>query len=195
MDETKDFDFIIALVYERSRIQLHDGKHPLILSRLGKRMRHHGFDRFGDYCDYLRQSGDEEELTHVVDALTTNFTKFLREEDHFRFLVGEALPQVLSPGQRRFQVWSAACATGEEPYSLALYLAEHFPLAEGWDWQILATDISTKALATARQGIYAAERLAALRPDWLRRHFQRGERDWEGHFRVKTALAQRVHFQ
>lgn len=194
-DETEAFDYIIGVIYERSRIRLHDGKQSLIRSRLGKRMRHHGFEQLGDYCDYLRQSGDEDELTHVVDALTTNFTNFLREEDHFQFLVRQALPAVLPRGQKRFQVWSAACATGEEPYSLALYLAEHFPLAEGWDWRILATDISTKALAKAQQGIYAAERLTSLPPEWLRKYFQRGQHDWEGHYRIKSQLAQRVRFQ
>ncbi len=193
--ESADYEFVIALVYERSRIRLTDGKHALISARLGKRMRQHGFDSFHDYVQFLRLEADEAEMTHVVDAVATNFTSFLREPDHFDFLVREALPGLLAKGRKRFQVWSAACATGEEPYSMAFYLAEHFPLAEGWDWQILATDVSTKALARARDAIYPGERLTGIPQEWLRRYFQRGHGEWAGQFRIKPDLRQRVRFQ
>lgn len=193
-DQDSDFDFIIRLVYERCRIRLHDGKHQLIKARLGKRMRRLGLETLGEYCDYLRQSGDEEELTHLVDALTTNYTHFLREKDHFEFLVGTALPGLLK-GQKKFQIWSAACATGEEPFTIGFYLAEHFPLMSGWDWRIQATDVSTQALARAQQGIYAEERLTSLPPGWGPKFFQKGQRDWEGYYRVKPDLQERLHFQ
>jgi chemotaxis protein methyltransferase CheR len=193
-DAASDYEFIIQLVYARCRIRLHDGKEQLIKARLGKRMRRHGFETLGHYCDYLRRTGDEEELTHLVDALTTNYTQFLRERDHFEFLVGTALPSLL--GKRKlFNVWSAACATGEEPYSIVFYLAEHFPPASGWDWRLLATDISTKALATAKQAIYSEDRLQCLPEDWRRRYLQRGQKNWEGHYRVKPSLVERVRFQ
>src|SRR5437867_4768626 len=110
LDETSDYDFIISLIYERCRIRLHEGKQQLIKARLGKRLRHHGFETLTQYCDYLRQTGDAEELTHLVDALTTNYTQFLREKNHFEFLVGTALPTLLA-GRKRFRIWSAACAT------------------------------------------------------------------------------------
>ncbi|HOW68645.1 MAG TPA: protein-glutamate O-methyltransferase CheR [Candidatus Paceibacterota bacterium] len=195
MDESEAIDFIIGLVYERCRVRLHDGKQHLIRARLGKRLRQLKIDSLTEYCEWLRHSKDEDEITQVVDALTTNFTNFLREEDHFRFLVGQALPAVLAKGQRSFQVWSAACASGEEPYSLAFYLAEHYPIAGGWDWHILATDVSTKALDKARQGIYPADRLTSISPEWLRRYFQRGHDQWEGHCRIKPSLAERITFQ
>ena len=85
--ETADYTYIIRLVYERSRIRLHDGKEALIRSRLGKRMRHHGFESLGQYCDYLRHGDDAAEITHMIDALTTNITHILREEQHFQYLV------------------------------------------------------------------------------------------------------------
>ncbi|MCC6233721.1 MAG: protein-glutamate O-methyltransferase CheR [Verrucomicrobiales bacterium] len=195
IDEAADFDFIIALVYDRSRIRLHDGKQALIRARLGKRMRCHGFESFHEYCEFLRSRADEEEITHVVDALATNFTGFLRERDHFDFLVGEALPKLLGSSRRRMNVWSAACATGEEPYTVAFFLAEHYPITEGWDWQILATDISTKALGKATAGVYPDDRMTGVPPDWVRRHFQRGHGDWTGHYRVKAALRERVRFE
>ncbi|MFA6545362.1 MAG: protein-glutamate O-methyltransferase CheR [Limisphaerales bacterium] len=193
--EAADFDYLIKLVYERSRIRLHDGKEALIRSRLGKRMRHHGFETLGQYCDYLRRGGDEGEITHLIDALTTNFTNFLREERHFEFMVRQGIPGRLAQGQRKFRVWSAPCATGEEPYSIAMYLSEHFPPDQGWDWHILATDISTKALAKAQAGVYAADRVESLPDAWLRKYFQKGQRDWEGHFRVKPELSRRVEFR
>jgi chemotaxis protein methyltransferase CheR len=195
VDETQDFDFVIQMIYDRTRIRLHEGKHALIRARLGKRMRHFGFQSLGEYCHFLRCPAGQEEITHAVDALTTNFTQFLREENHFQFLVNQALPPLLQEGKKRIRIWSAACATGEDPYSLALYLAEHFPLAAGWDWQILASDISTKALGKAREGIYSADRVASLPPEWLRRYFLLGTGSWAGHYRVKPALASRIQFE
>src|SRR4051812_45766781 len=88
--ETEALDFISSLIYERSRIRLDRGKHELIKARLGKRMRHHGFDGLPDYCRYLRVSAPTDEVTKVIDALTTNFTNFMREPDHFDFLVRTA---------------------------------------------------------------------------------------------------------
>ncbi|HAV63215.1 MAG TPA: hypothetical protein DCY13_12725 [Verrucomicrobiales bacterium] len=193
--EARALEYIIALIYERCRIQLHLGKQQLIRSRLGKRMRHHGMQSLAEYCRFLQERADEEEFTHVVDALTTNYTNFLREEDHFRFMVEKALPAVLPPGRRSFRVWSAACATGEEPYSIAFYLAEHFPLAQGWDWRILATDISTRALAAAGAGVYPLDRATGVPHDWLKRYCQRGVGEFEGQFRIKPAIAERVAFQ
>ncbi|HEY1174268.1 MAG TPA: protein-glutamate O-methyltransferase CheR [Verrucomicrobiae bacterium] len=193
-EDASDYAYIIDLIYERSGIRLHEGKKPLIRARLGKRMRALGIEDLGTYCDHLRSREGENELTHTVDALTTNFTSFLREEQHFKTLVNEALPSVIKPGQKAFKVWSAACSTGEEPYSIAIYLAEHFPLAQGWNWEVLATDISTKALDKAKAGVYASDRLNTLPPEWLRRHFQRGEKQWAGYYRVKPALAARIKF-
>lgn len=193
-DDTADLEFVIALVYERSRIRLHEGKEALIRARLGKRVRLLGYDSLHSYCDFLRHEADEEELIQVVDALATNFTGFLREKDHFEYLVREALPAVLPSGQRRIQVWSAACSTGEEPYSLAFYLGEHHPVSAGWDWSIYATDISTKALDKARSAVYPAERLEAIPVEWRRRYFQRGVGQWEGQVRVKEWVRERVRF-
>lgn len=189
------FEYIIALIYERARIRLHEGKHELIRARLSKRMRELGIGTLTQYCEYLRSSGDNEEVTHAVDALTTNFTHFLRGEDHFRFLVQKALPEVLGGHPRSFHIWSAACATGEEPLSIAMYLAEHYPPANGWDWRISATDVSTRALKKAGQGVYEGEKIRALPEEWLRRYFQKGVRSWEGFFRIKREIAERVAYQ
>jgi chemotaxis protein methyltransferase CheR len=195
MNEASAFQFIIDLIYDRAGIRLHDGKHELIKARLGKRMRLHGFPDLGTYCDFLQKGADEAELTQVIDSLTTNFTHFLREEDHLKFMVNKALPETLGTSPKPFKVWCAACATGEEAYSLGMYLAEHFRVNDGWNWSVLATDISTKALNTATQGIYAAQKLGPLPQQWSRTYFQRGRNKWEGYFRVKPELAERIVFK
>lgn len=194
-EDREEIEFVIAFIYERSRIRLHDGKEALIRARLGKRMRLLGIPTLREYCQFIRSPAGQDEVQSAIDALTTNYTHFLREESHFEFLVKTALPALLAKGQRRFNVWSAACATGEEPYTIGMYLAEHFPLAEGWDWRLIASDLSTKALATAQQGIYSEERIRHVPDAWMRRHFQRGHGRWEGHYRVKPSLAGRITFR
>jgi chemotaxis protein methyltransferase CheR len=194
-DEAQDFDFIINLVYERSRIRLHDGKEQLIRARLGKRMRMLGFEDLSAYCDHLKRGASDDEITHVVDALSTNFTNFLREREHFDFMISTALPATLGPGQKRFQVWSSACSTGEEPYTIAFFLAHHYPPSEGWEWKILATDISTRALGKAADAIYPSERMTALPEEWQRAYFQKGFGKWAGHYRIKDAIRSRIEFR
>ena len=110
-------------------------------------------------------------------------------------MVNEALPQLLERNQKQFSVWSAACATGEEPYTIGFYLEEDFPAAEGWNWQIRATDISTRALEKAARGVYADERLKCLPPGWGSRYFQRGFGACADYYRVKRHLQERVTFQ
>ncbi len=181
--------YIIGLIYERCRINLRRGKEELIKARLGKRMREQGFGSLTEYCDYLRRAADEDEFVAVVDSLTTNFTNFLREEEHFRFMVREGLPAALPKGRRRFQIWSAACSSGEEVYSIAMYLAEHYPLIQGWDWRVTGSDISTRVLAVAQRGVYSGERLQMVPSEWLPRYFQKGVGTWEGQYRVKPGLS------
>jgi chemotaxis protein methyltransferase CheR len=193
--EAEALQYISTLIYERCGICLHEGKHELIKARLGKRLRHYGLTCLSEYCELLQSKTDSSEIAQVVDALTTNFTHFLREEDHFKFLVTQALPLTCEAGHKRFRVWSAACATGEEPYSIGFYLNEYYPPVAGWDWQILATDISTKALDKAQHGIYAEERVDAIPAEWLRKYFQKGHNQWTGHYKVKSPIRQRIVFQ
>lgn len=187
--------YIIDLIYQRCGIRLHDGKEALIRARLGKRMRHYGFATLAEYCDYIQATPDEDELEKLTDALTTNFTSFLREEIHFQLMVKEALPSLIEPGSRKIRIWSAASSSGEEPYSIAFYLADHYPATEGWDWRITASDISTKVLAKARQAVYPQDRIEGLSRELLRKHFQQGVGTWQGYYRIKPALSERVNFR
>ena len=192
--ENEAYRYIIDLIYERCRIRLHQGKEALIKARLGKRMRHHGMPDLVAYCRFLRTEADEQEFTLVVDALTTNFTNFMREEDHFKCLVEQAIPSILPSGSKKIRVWSAASSSGEEAYTAAFYLSEHYPPANGWDWRITASDISTKVLAKAREAIYSEAHLQPLPREWLRKYCQRGTGSQEGFCRVKRTITERVDF-
>jgi chemotaxis protein methyltransferase CheR len=193
----EDYDFLCRLVYQRSRIHLGPDKRVLVTSRLAKRLRHHGLDDYGQYCGLLRSPRGEEELQFLIDRISTNHTHFFREMKHFDFLRDTVIP-AWQAGTRRtepFRVWSAASSTGEEAYSIAIHLAEHFAPAESGRWQIEGTDISTRVLEVAQRGIYEAEKLGSVAPDLLRRHFQRGVNEWAGHLRVKDGLRKQVNFQ
>jgi chemotaxis protein methyltransferase CheR len=194
-DDQQAIEFVISLIYERAHIRLQPCKESLIRARLGKRQRALALPTLAAYCNYLDTGNDEQELTHAVDALTTNFTHFLREEDHFRFLAERAIPEMTAGTRQPIRIWSAACATGEEPYSIAFYLDEAFPSISGWDWRVLATDISTKALGKATQGVYAGDRIEAIPNAWLRKYFKRGFGDAEGYYQVKSQIKDRISFR
>jgi len=192
-----DYEFLRQLIYQRTRIHLGPDKRVLVTTRLAKRLRDHGLEDYRAYCDLLRSPRGEEELQFLIDRISTNHTHFFRELKHFDFLGDTVIPQWRA-GPRRaepFRIWSAASSTGEEAYSIAIYLAEHFAPAESGRWQIEGTDISTRVLEIAQRGIYETEKLNGVAPDVLRRHFQRGVNEWAGHLRVKDELRKRVNFQ
>jgi chemotaxis protein methyltransferase CheR len=194
-DEPADYEFVSELVYRHSRIRLLGAHRALIRSRLAHRLRLRGFECLHEYCEFLRRQADDREVDEVVDALAMNFTGFLREPEHFEFMVRHAIPGLLRAGQGRFHVWSAACATGEEAYSAAFHLAEHYPLRARWDWRVYATDISAHALAHARAGVYRDDAVRGLPAGWVPRYFERGEGSAAGQFRVRDCVRQRVMFE
>ena len=193
----EDFNFLRRLIYERSRISLSPDKKVLVATRLAKRLRQLQLGGYGEYCERLRSPDGEEELRFLIDRISTNHTHFFREMKHFDFLREKVFPawQAKSGAvDAPFRVWSAASSTGEEPYSLAIHLAEHFAPAETNAWQIEASDISTRVLEIAERGVYETDKLAGLSQEMLRRHFQKGVREQEGQFRVKDVLRRHVRF-
>jgi chemotaxis protein methyltransferase CheR len=192
-----DYEFLCRLIYEQSRIHLGPDKRVLVTSRLAKRLRHHGLQNYHEYCDLLRSPQGPEELQFLIDRISTNHTHFFREQKHFDFLRETVIPQWRAESHRQepFRIWSAASSTGEEAYSIAIHLAEHFAPAKADRWQIEGTDISTRVLEVAQRGVYEADRLAGVAADVLHRHFQRGTNQWEGHLRVKDDLRRHVNFQ
>ena len=168
------------LVYRTTGISLADNKLELVQSRLRKRLRHHRLTSYGAYYDLL-DSGDPngDELQEMINRVTTNKTSFFREEHHFEYLSNVVFPRLIdeaNSGQRKkkLRIWCAAASTGEEPYSLAITVRDTFAKLHGWDIRILASDIDTAVLETARSGIYSEERVEELPLETLREHFLRG---------------------
>ncbi|MGB8168481.1 MAG: protein-glutamate O-methyltransferase CheR [Chthoniobacteraceae bacterium] len=191
------YEFIAGLVYEHSRIRLGPDKQALVTGRLGKRLRQLGLDSFDAYCAVLRSPRGDEEIEQLVDMMSTNHTHFFREAAHLDFLRDHILPEMtprLARKREPLRVWSAASSSGEEPYTIAIVLAEFARLQGGLDWRIEGSDISTRILATARAGIYAAERVKLPEPELLPRYFQRGTGANSGHYRVKDALRKAITF-
>jgi len=193
-----EFQAFSDLVYKKAGINLHAGKKELVRARLAKRLREDGFDSFGEYYQFVINDETGDELVQLLDSISTNLTNFFREPKHFQFMVQVFLPEISRAAAkkgRRLRIWSAGCSTGEEPYSIAITVLENMPDLEQWDVKILATDLSTKVLATARRGIYPFERLADISPEVLRRWFQKGQGDWAGWFKVKDQVKRLIVFR
>ncbi|MCL6620823.1 MAG: protein-glutamate O-methyltransferase CheR [Syntrophobacterales bacterium] len=192
----REFDLIRELVKRHAGISLGEQKRELVQARLGKLLRERGLASFRDYYRLVTADGSGAELTRLLDAISTNQTAFWREPAHFEFLLRELLPAWHREGRSRrgLRFWSAGCSTGEEPYTLAMVLWEALPEAEARQSTILASDLNTQVLASARRGIYPGERLTPLPPEWRRRYFLRGVGRWEGYVQVKPQLKEMVHF-
>jgi len=180
------------LVYDRSGINLGEGKQVLVSARIGKRMRALGLDDHAEYLEYVRAHEDEGELTHLLDAISTNFTSFFREAEHFD-LMSKVLSRWIAQGQRRFRLWSCASSTGEEPYSMAIVLAEAGRRTE-LDARILATDISTRVLARAAEGRYDAERVEPVSEELRRRYLVQRRNGTEDTYQVSPHLRRLVSY-
>jgi len=193
-----DFEKISRLVYEQCGIYLHDGKKELVKARLGKRLRAGGYGSFAEYYRYVTTQEGQDELVSMIDSISTNLTSFFREASHFVRLGGiirSFLENRGRPGSAgSFAVWSAGCSTGEEPYTLAMTIREAAQNRLS-DVAILATDISTKVLETARAGIYAQERTRGIAPEILKKYFQLGTGKSHGFVRVKEDLKKMVTFE
>jgi len=193
----EDYEFIRRLVYETSRIHLGPDKKVLVATRLAKRLRQLGLADYSDYCDLLRSPAGQDELAALINRISTNHTQFFREMRHFDFLRQDVIPAWLArqeASHTQFRVWSAACSSGEEPYSLAIYLSEYLAPPARRQWHLDATDISTRVLEIAQQAVYEDSRLASVSAEWLRRYFQKGVANWQGHFRVKEELRRQIDF-
>lgn len=166
------FRRLARLVHRESGIRLTEAKRSLIVSRLSRRLRALGLSDFAEYCALVEAEAGAEERGRMISALTTNVTRFFREEHHFRQLRDEILPPLIAHARAggRVRLWSAGCSTGEEPYSLAITLVERFPDAAAHDVRILASDIDPCVIETARRGRYPASSAAAL-PAELRRRY------------------------
>jgi len=195
----EEFGRLRDLVRRHTGIALSEHKRSLVASRLGKRLRALGFPSFHAYCGHLAAEAGRPELEHFINAITTNKTDFFREPAHFEFLQSQVLPalraQAARGQERRVRIWSAACSTGEEPYTIAITLREGLEPLAAWDVRILASDIDTQVLRQAAAGIYPVERVAGIRPFLVQRHFLRGTGSREGFVRVREEVRRLVTFR
>ena len=174
-----DFSRIAKLIEGEAGIKLPPGKRLMVEGRLRKRMRALGQSDFAGYCDLLfKQGGLERELTHLINAVTTNKTDFFREAEHFDFLVEQIVPALLKSRERNplLKIWSAASSTGAEAYTLAMVLDELLAQRHDFRFAILGTDISTAVLAQGRRAVYAAELITPVPPEMQARYFMHARR-------------------
>ena len=187
------FNSFRTLVYRMSGIALGEGKQALVSARIAKRMRALGIDDYGVYLDYIFEDKTGQEVTRLIDVISTNVTSFFRDSDQFEFL-SQAVSEWLAGGERRFRIWSAASSSGEEPYSIGMILLE---ILQGFhaDVKILATDISTNMLDRCRSGEYPWDRLRDLPWNLRDRYFDSGTDGGAGIYRVKPELKERIVFR
>jgi chemotaxis protein methyltransferase CheR len=183
-----DFHRFQRFIFERAGITLSTSKKALVSGRLAKRVAHHGLAGYAAYLELLA-SGAAAEVQTAVDLLTTNETYFFRESKHFDLLRELAL--AASAQRRALRVWSAACSSGEEPYSIAMVLDD---VQRGLAWEVLGTDISQRVLQRARGGHYPEERTRHIPPAYLKRYCLRGTGEQQGTLLVERTLRQRVRF-
>ena len=185
----RDFERVARMIYEHAGISLSASKQEMVYSRLARRLRARGLQRFDEYLALLA-AGDEAEWEAFTNSLTTNLTAFFREPHHFPILADHLLAQ--APG-RRIELWCCASSTGEEPYSMAMTAIEAFGMYTP-PVHIVATDLDTQVLAKARQGVYPLDRVERLPQQQLRQFFLRGRGTQAGYARVRPELQQLVTF-
>ena len=196
----KLFQQYSQLVYQQCGINLHEGKRELLQARLNKRLRATGVQSYQDYYRIITSPNSQAEIVQFLDCISTNLTYFFREPKHFEFLEQVALPELLASKRKarnmRIRLWSAACSTGEEPYSLAMCILSQLTEAEKRDFRILATDISTRVLDVARKGLYPKDRVEKVPGALRQKFFQRcNGNDGEVYYEVVPALKQSVAFR
>ena len=186
----REFGLLRDWVYAKAGISMSDAKKQLVMGRLQKRVLHHGLRSYADYHQMISSGQAREESQMALDLLTTNETYFFREPKHFDFLRARVLPERRAGAS--FRVWSAACSSGEEPWSIAMSLAEK--LNDG-SWEILASDLSTRVLAQAASGQYAMERAEHIPRALLTKYCLRGVGNQDGTFRIGPELRRWASFR
>lgn len=194
----REFRSLQELIYHEAGIHLSEAKKALVSGRLTRRLRALGLDNFKDYYEQVEASVDER--TAMLDCISTNETRFFREPKQFEFLEATVLPHWRALGDsgtipKNIRVWSAACSSGEEPYTLAMVLGTHFPDSDGWSVEILASDLSTRVLSAAREGVWPIERSNDIPEHYRKAWMLRGIRSEEGRMRAHPRLKSMIEFR
>ncbi|HML18495.1 MAG TPA: protein-glutamate O-methyltransferase CheR [Bryobacteraceae bacterium] len=190
-----DFRRISQLAYDLFGLHLSAGKEGLVRARLGKKIRQGGFRSFAEYHRHVLADRTGEALIELIDSLTTNYTCFYRERAHFDFLTQELTGELRDLESLR--IWSAACSSGEEPYTIAMTLMDiAASIRCGWaaNYRIVATDISTRMLNKARQAVYEEDRFQGMPQGWWKSYLLKGHGESAGRYKLKPAVKQAVEF-
>ncbi len=194
-----DFSLFQKLILREAGIFLAPVKKMLLVGRLNSRLRDLGLRSFRQYYELVADGGDPDERMRMLDRICTNETSFFREPRHNDFLQQNVFPrwsEEAAAGLRRkeIRIWSAACSTGEEPYSLAMALLDAFHPSKGWTVEILASDLSTRALAQAQAGLWSAERAKGIPARYLKRFMLRGIKDQHGKMKARDQIRSVIQF-
>ena len=194
--EDDEFDYLRNLIYREAGINLTPAKKCLVQTRVGKLMRRRSIDGYPQLFKMLRNDDTGQELTNLIDVITTNHTYFFREEEHFNYLAGTIIPELIAgKHNKHIRIWSAGCSSGEEPYSIAIVLKEQVDTKEDWTFEIFATDLSTETLFTAEKGIYEAETIKKLPLESKRKYFRKGKNRFGNLVKVKGNIRQLITFR
>lgn len=188
-----EFQQLRQFVFSTIGVNLTEAKRSLVVSRLSKRLRELDLSSFTKYIQLAKSSNSEREV--LYNLITTNVTKFFREEHHFDFLVQQVIPNFIESKQKLLRVWSSACSSGEEPYSIAITLDKAMQKHKNLDFKILASDINTEMLQKAKTGIYRRDETEGVTYSDLKKYFALGQGKNEGLFKVKEPLQKKIAFQ
>ena len=191
----REFVRLSEFIHGECGIKVTEAKKIMLEGRLQKRLRKLGLGSFAAYCEYLfSPEGMEKELTFMIDEVTTNKTDFFREPAHFQFLTESVVPD-LTRSRRRLTIWSAGCSSGEEPYTLAMVLSAYADRLPGFEFIVLATDISTSVLSKAEKAIYDEDRIAPVPAEFKRKYLLRSKDRAKRSVRIVPQLRSHVRFR
>ncbi len=191
----RDLQDIASMIYEDAGIYLNETKASLVYSRLAKRIRKIGLKSFRSYCKLVASDEGAQERRRMLSLMTTNFTRFFREEHHFDHLRDAVLPDLVQRARAggRVRIWSAGCSQGQEPYTIALTVLSAFPDVARHDFKLLATDIDPMVIDHAKAGIYDAAAIETVSPAMRKQWFKPADRD--GEWCIDPALRDLVTFR
>jgi chemotaxis protein methyltransferase CheR len=191
----RNFDKLARFIYDYSGIKMPPTKLTMLEGRLRRRLRATRHSSFDDYCDFLFNDGGlDQETVYLIDVVTTNKTDFFREAKHFEYMQTVALPALADSGVRTVRTWSSACSTGAEPYTMAMVLAEFVESRSDLSYSVLATDLSTDVLQTARRGIYPEDLIAPVPRDLQRKYVLTAKQPDRREVRITPKLRSKIGF-
>lgn len=191
----EEFELFRSYIYERVGIALSTQKTTLVKGRLNKRLNQLGLSNFKDYYNHLIADKSGEELSFFVSAISTNVTSFFRESAQWNWLESYLPALIASKREKKIRIWSAGCSSGEEPYTILMFLQHHLSDFEQWDIKILATDISNKVLSKAIKGEYDAKTVQSLSPDMIRKAFDKVQSERGESYQITYHLREKVMFR